>query len=36
MAKRVISDQDVLTYQEDGFVVVRNFLGAEEIELLAG
>ncbi|HEY5256256.1 MAG TPA: phytanoyl-CoA dioxygenase family protein [Acidobacteriaceae bacterium] len=34
MAKGVISDQDVRTYEEDGFVIVRNFLGKEEIELL--
>ena len=34
MAKGVISDQDVRSYQEDGFVVVKNFLGKEEIELL--
>jgi ectoine hydroxylase len=34
MAKGVISDQDVRLYQEDGFVVIRNFLGAEEIGLL--
>ncbi len=34
MAKGVISDQDVRMYQEDGFVIVRNFLDKEEIELL--
>jgi ectoine hydroxylase len=34
MAKGVISDQDVRSYEENGFVIVRNFLGAEEIELL--
>jgi ectoine hydroxylase len=34
MAKGVISDRDVRAYEEDGFVIVRNFLGAEEIELL--
>ena len=34
MAKGVVSDQDVRAYEEDGFVIVRNFLGAEEIELL--
>ena len=34
MAKGVISDQDVRSYQDDGFVIVRNFLSAEEIELL--
>jgi hypothetical protein len=34
MAKGVIGDRDVRSYEEDGFVIVRNFLGAEEIELL--
>ena len=34
MAKGRISDQDFRSYQEDGFVIVRNFLDAEEIELL--
>jgi ectoine hydroxylase-related dioxygenase (phytanoyl-CoA dioxygenase family) len=34
MAKGVISDQDLRSYQEDGFVVVRNFLQPEEISLL--
>lgn len=34
MAKGVISDQDVRMYEEDGFVIVRNFLDKEEIELL--
>lgn len=34
MAKGVISDRDVRSYEKDGFVIVRNFLGAEEIELL--
>ena len=34
MAKGRISDQDFRSYQEDGFVIVKNFLDAEEIELL--
>lgn len=34
MATGVISDRDVRSYQEDGFVIVRNFLDNEEIELL--
>ncbi|MES2221157.1 MAG: phytanoyl-CoA dioxygenase family protein [Acidobacteriota bacterium] len=34
MVKGVISDQDVRTYQEDGFLIVRTFLGKEEIVLL--
>ena len=34
MAKGVISEQDVRMYEEDGFVIVRNFLDKEEIELL--
>jgi ectoine hydroxylase len=34
MAKGGISDQDVRSYQEDGFVIVRDFLDKEEIELL--
>jgi ectoine hydroxylase-related dioxygenase (phytanoyl-CoA dioxygenase family) len=34
MAKGGISDQDFRSYQEDGFVVVKSFLDAEEIELL--
>jgi ectoine hydroxylase-related dioxygenase (phytanoyl-CoA dioxygenase family) len=34
MAKGVISDQEARAYQEDGFVVVKNMLDAEEIALL--
>jgi ectoine hydroxylase-related dioxygenase (phytanoyl-CoA dioxygenase family) len=34
MSKGVISDQDVRRYEKDGFVIVRNFLDKEEIELL--
>jgi hypothetical protein len=34
MAKGVISDRDVRSYQEDGFVIVRNFLNADEINML--
>ena len=34
MAKGAISDQEVSSYRQDGYVLVRNMLDAEEIDLL--